>query len=269
VTAGAPERRTAVARDGTPIAYALTSGRGGRRFALVHSLAMDAGFWDGVAERLVAHGDVLAVDCRGHGASGKPPGPYTVEGFADDLADVMDAAGWPSAVVGGASMGGCVALAFGARHAARTDGLGLIDTTAWYGEQAPAQWEERAGKAVAGGMAALVGFQETRWFSDRFRADHPDRVRAAVEVFLRNDVAAYVESCRMLGRADLRAALPGFRFPCRIVVGEEDHATPPAMAEAMAGAIPRATMRVLPGVRHFTPMEVPGTIAEELAALAG
>jgi len=184
----------------------------------------------------------------------------------DDLAAVLDTLGWQSASVAGASMGGCVALAFAARHPARVRGLGLIDTTATYGP-APAVWEERATKALEGGMAALVDFQKTRWFSDAFREAEPTRVAAAIDVFLANDVVAYAESCRMLGQCDLRAALPNFAIPTQIVVGEEDYATPIAMAEAMASAIPDAELTILKAVRHFTPLEVPEKVAAVLARL--
>ena len=124
--------------------------------------------------------------------------------FADDIADVMDDVGWDSALVAGASMGGCISLAFAAAYPARTRALGLIDTTAWYGADAPKNWAERAEKAAQEGMAALVGFQTTRWFGDKFRAENPDVVKESVDVFLRNDVNAYVETCKMLGHADLR-----------------------------------------------------------------
>ena len=258
---------TARAGDGTDIRYVLWgSPNPGRRIALVHSLAMAAEFWAGVAAALEGW-EVLAIDCRGHGASGKPAGPYTAEQFADDLAAVLDHAGWDRALIGGASMGGCVALAFAARHAARVSGLALIDTTAWYGESAPEVWEERAQKALEDGMAALVPFQKTRWFSDGFREANPQAVETAVAVFLANDLAAYADTCRMLGRCDQRAALPGFGCPVEIVVGEQDYATPVAMAEAMAGAIPGAVLTVLPGVRHFTPLEAPGAVAERVAKL--
>ena len=109
----------------------------------------------------------------GHGASDKPTGHYTPEQFADDLAVVMDAAGWDVAVIGGASMGCCVALALAAAHPARTRGLALIDTTAWYGEDAPAAWEGRRHKAVNNGFGAMTDFQRTRWFSDGWRARNP------------------------------------------------------------------------------------------------
>jgi 3-oxoadipate enol-lactonase len=67
---------------------------------------MDHSFWGPVAERVANVATILAWDCRGHGASGKPPGPYTVELFADDLADILAGMGWTSAVVAGASMWG-------------------------------------------------------------------------------------------------------------------------------------------------------------------
>ena len=83
--------------DGTNIVYHLRNPGGTRHVALVHSLAMDHSFWDPVAERLSASASILTYDCRGHGASDKPPGPYTVELFARDLADLMDHIGWPTA----------------------------------------------------------------------------------------------------------------------------------------------------------------------------
>jgi 3-oxoadipate enol-lactonase len=53
--------------DGAEIAY--QRGGGPARFALAHSLAMDQRFWSPVARRLNGAGDVLLIDCRGHGAS--------------------------------------------------------------------------------------------------------------------------------------------------------------------------------------------------------
>jgi len=76
-----------------------------------------------------------------------------------------------------------------------------------------------------------------------------------------------VETCRMLGAADLRASLPAMTMPTAIVVGEEDYATPVAMAEAMHRSIEGSTLTVLKGARHLTPLEVPDAIAGELIAL--
>ena len=253
-------------RDGTRLVYTLRdAGPDAPRVALVHSLAMDRSFWQPVAERLAASATVLTFDCRGHGQSDKPAGPYTVEQFADDLANLFDHLGWRSAVVAGASMGGCVSLAFAIRHPQRTAGLGLIDTTACYDDM-PA-WLGRGEKAKQGGLASLIEFQTTRWFGDAFRTANPQVVRHCVDVFLRNNIPAYAETCRMLGACDLRAGLPGLKMPTAIVVGEEDYATPVKMSEELHKAVAGSTMTVLPKARHLTPLEVPDRITSELQRL--
>ena len=142
---------------------------------------------------------MLIYDCRGHGTSDKPAGPYTVELFARDLADLLDHVGWQSAVVAGASMGGCIALAFAAAYPARTAALGLIDTTAWYGAEAPQQWAERGARAADAGMAgtgrvpdhALVRRHLSRRASRR-SSGNASRCSCATTS------AAYVETCTML-----------------------------------------------------------------------
>ena len=262
------------ASDGTNLRYVIWSGgdggssAGSRKLVLVHSLAMNAEFWQATADALGAGFDVLAVDCRGHGASEKPDGPYSVELFASDLAAVLDHAGWDRATVGGASMGGCVALTFAALYPGRTAGLVLIDTTAWYGETAIADWEERGQKAVIGGMANMTDFQKTRWFSDDFRVANDAIVEQAIKVFVANDPATYLETCRMLGRCNQSAALSNIMVPCEIIVGEEDYATPIVMAEKMHGAIPGSNLTVIPNARHFTPIEVPDVIARVFASMS-
>jgi 3-oxoadipate enol-lactonase len=256
------------AKDGTKLVYKVWPSSGSTdKIVLLHSLAMDHTFWLPTIEKIGGAAEVLAVDCRGHGISDKPAGPYTVEQFAEDLSQVMDDAGWDKALVAGCSMGGCVALAFAAAYPERTAALGLIDTTAYYGDNAPKAWEERAQKAAQEGMAALVGFQKSRWFGDAFREANPDVVDAALNVFLANEIPAYMETCRMLGACDVRAAMPGFNCPTRVIVGEEDYAAPVAMAEAMRDAIPGATMLVIEKARHLTPLEVPDLIARELLEL--
>jgi len=65
----------------------------------------------------------------------------------------------------------------------------------------------------------------------------------------------------------VRAHLPDFRMPVAIVVGEEDYATPVAMARELHEAIPQSTLTVLPKARHLTPIERPDAIAGMLRML--
>lgn len=252
-------------RDGTRIGYTIIGDAASpHKVVLIHSLAMDRAFWQPVADLLSADAAVLLIDCRGHGQSDKPAGPYTVELFARDLADVLDHLGWQKVTVAGASMGGCVSLAFAQAYPERVKSLGLFDTTACYGEGAPKAWAERAEKALTEGLAGLIDFQKTRWFSDRFRAEHADVVQAAVDVFLSNELQAYSDTCKMLGTADVRPGLSKITAPTRILVGEEDYATPIAMAQTMHDGIKGSTLTIVPGARHLSPLEIPEQVAAKL-----
>ena len=263
--------RSAQAPDDTTIAYTVRNdGDTGSAVPvlLIHALAQDRSNWDCVMAVLGDRCRVMAVDCRGHGASGAGEGPFDVFRFADDLIAVLDVEGCERAVVAGCSMGGCVALAMASRYPERVCGLVLVDTTAWYGEDAVTTWGERARKGCEEGLESLVPFQRDRWFSDVFRRDHPARVDQAVEVFLRNEPDSYAKSCTMLGQVDLREAAARVRVPAHILVGEQDYATPPAAAHALSELLAHSELKVLPGARHFTPIEEPHPIAEAIIALA-
>jgi 3-oxoadipate enol-lactonase len=256
------------ATDGANIVYELTGDKASaRRVVLVHSLAMDHAYWRPVAERLAKAGAcAVALDCRGHGASDKPKGPYSMDRFADDLRDLQDHLAWDKAVIGGSSMGGSVTLAFAVRHLSRVAGLALIDTTAWYGEDAPKTWAGRANAAIEKGLASLIDFQLTRWFGDAFKDAHPEVMKACIDTFLKNDVPAYAATCNMLGNFDLRAHMSLLKVPTRVVVGEEDYATPPAMAQSLHQGIAGSTYLLLPKARHLTPLERPDEVAIEILA---
>ncbi len=256
-----------VTSDGSALAYSLRGKPGAPRIALIHSLALDASIWDGVAARLASQAEILTFDCRGHGHSGRPVMSFTVELFARDLAELLDHLGWTQAAVAGCSMGGNVAQAFAGLFPARVAALGLIDTTAWYGADAPAKWRERAANARAKGLAGMLDFQVTRWFSDRFRAAHPELVNALAQVFLSNDLDCYAATCAMLGDADLRPYLGSLRVPAAVIVGEEDYATPIAMARLLHQALAGSSLTILPQARHLTPVECPEQIASELSEL--
>src|SRR5260370_16581027 len=127
-------------------------------------------------------------------------------------------------------MGGCISLAFAIAHRPRVSALGLIDTTAWYGPDAPKNWEQRANAALASGLSSLIDFQLTRWFGDKFRAENPQVVADSVDTFLRNDANAYAETCRMLGACDLRAGLASIKVPTPILAAEQAYPPPLPLA---------------------------------------
>ncbi len=256
------------ASDGASIAYHARRAAPDRPvIALVHSLGMDHSFWRAVSDCVGDRASVVSIDARGHGRSDLGAPPLTAARMALDLRGVLDHQGIERVVVGGASMGGCVALQFALDFPERSAALALIDTTAWYGPTAPADWASRAQKAMAQGLASLTDFQVTRWFSDAYRAREPAAVKHWVDVFLRNDLQGYVQACHMLGAFDARDRLHTLRLPTLVQVGEEDYAAPVAMSQTLHGAIAGSTLDVILGARHLTPLEVPQRVADGLLQL--
>src|SRR3990172_7635088 len=107
----------------------------GRVVLLVHGFPLDHTMWASQIEALAKRYRVLAPDLRGFGRT--PLGKYdravgiTMERYADDLADMLDALGIKGKIaLCGFSMGGYVAWQFLRRYRERLRGLILCDTKA-------------------------------------------------------------------------------------------------------------------------------------------
>jgi 3-oxoadipate enol-lactonase len=189
--------------NGVSLDYEISGS--GRLIAFGHSLGMNGKIFEPIRPALENHGRVLTWDARGHGNSEKPATGWTVEDLAADLRALIEHLGENRAVVAGLSMGGNTAIAYAVAYPDKLDGLILADTTAWYGEGAPEAWEKRAQNAETKGMEPVISFNMSRWFSDSFPDEHPDRVKLVVETLLANDPSCYASAGRALGNFDARS----------------------------------------------------------------
>ena len=67
----------------------------------------------------------------------------------------------------------------------------------------------------------------------------------------------YAGCCAALATTDTLAALATQRAPALVIVGDQDAATPPAAAEAIARHWPGARLVVLADASHLSNMEQP------------
>jgi len=248
------------------LSYTIESDGASPPIVLLHSLALDRSMWRRLLESLPTDRRVITMDMRGHGES--PKGfQFTIEDMADDVAETLLEIGHDRAIIVGLSMGGCVAQAIAIRHPSIVSGLGLVDTTAWYGPDAPERWSERAAQAVEQGMASLAQFQLNRWFGEQFLDEFPDAGRQLLDVFASNDLDSYVASCHAMGAFDARPGLGQINVPTVVVVGEHDPATTPAHANDLQRGIQGSTLHVIDEAKHLTPVERPQEVAEALQKL--
>jgi 3-oxoadipate enol-lactonase len=233
------------------------TGRGGDAVVLAHAIGCDHRMWDELAAALPRQFRVIRVDLRGHGKSPVPARPYSLDALAGDVLRVLDRLNVEKAHWVGLSMGGMVAQAFALGYGDRLGRLVLANTTSSYGAEGPAMWEARAKAVTEGGMAAIKDMAMSRYFSEEFRAAHPDGVERVGQRFLETPAAGYIGCCDAIRDLDYTADLPGIRARTLVIAGEKDAGTPVAMSEILAQRIPGARLATIPGVAHLSAVEKP------------
>lgn len=99
--------------DGGHISWTHWPGTGAHSAVFIHGIGNQSGSWFGIPEMLASkEWQITAIDLRGHGKSLRR-GPYSIEQFAADVADVLRCQGIPTPILIGHSLGAlvCTALA--------------------------------------------------------------------------------------------------------------------------------------------------------------
>src|SRR6478609_9088676 len=94
--------------DGCPINVEIDGRDGAPVLMLSNSLGTNLHMWDAQASEWAKHFRLVRYDRRGHGKSGVPKGPYTMDMLGNDALTVADAAGAKKFNWCGLSMGGMV-----------------------------------------------------------------------------------------------------------------------------------------------------------------
>ena len=202
--------------------------------------------------------EVLAYDQRGLGRTTKPPRDYTMQGYGDDAAGLLDALGWPRAHVVGVSFGGMVAQELAIRHPGRVGRLVLACTSSGgpggasypLHELAELGPDERARRHIA--LSDLA--QDEAW-----QRANPKAVAGILSFVAErqpapDDAEALAGARRQLearSRHDTWDRLDQIRAPTLVCGGERDGIAPRANQEALASKIPDARLELFDGGHLF------------------
>lgn len=221
--------------DGVSIHYELEGA--GAPLVLQHGFTDSLQTWYdlGYVDALKSDNQLILVDARGHGASGRPRDPeaYKPDRNASDIAVVLDDLSIDRAHFYGYSMGAMIAYAM-ARYAperVRTLIIGGGSPTP------PPQQDDPQLAALRGGAEAIP---------DLWGVPLPQRLKARL---LANDAEALIANrIAVLGRPSFAPMLPQMRVPCLLYAGEADGAY--AASKDAAAQIPNAAFFFLPGLGH-------------------
>ena len=100
---------------------AIAGPEGAPVFVLIHGARLTRAMWQPQIEALSDTFRVIAPDLPGHGALAGVP--FSLDAAVEQVAAVVDAIAGERVIVCGLSLGGYVALAFGARHPQRTTAM--------------------------------------------------------------------------------------------------------------------------------------------------
>ena len=210
---------------------------------LSNSLCTDLRMWDDQVPALTERFRLVRYDRRGHGRSGVPNGPYTVEDFGRDALAIMDELELRKVNWCGLSMGGMVRQWLAANAPDRIDRLAMSNTHSYYADKKV--WDDRMTLARDKGMAAAAGPAMDRWFTQEAKERRPDKVALIQSMFAETSLEGYLGCCTAIRNMDMRDCHPRIVAPTLVIVGLQDPATPPAAGEEIQKRIAGAKLATI------------------------
>ena len=235
---------------------------------LLHAFPLNARMWERQLGFADAGWHVIVPQLRGFdGGAGEPPAA-SVDDYAGDVIDLLDALHVKQAVVGGLSMGGYVAFALLRLAARYVQGLILADTRSQADTPEGIAGRTRLLQLVQHkGPAAVADEMIPKLLGETTRASRPevvDRVRALPLASSTEAIAGAIRA--LMSRPDSTPLLGAIHLPTLIVVGDEDTVTPPAASEEMHRAIAGSTLVRIPRSGHLSNLEQPAAFDAAVAA---
>lgn len=261
---------------GVRIHYTAEGRRDGRTLVLVHGFAASVHAWRPWVERLSADYRLIAIDLPGHGLTETPAGyRASLEGNAALVDALATHLGVDRFVLAGNSMGGAVSIAFAMKHAARLDGLVLVDAAGWPGERNAGPPPMVFAMLNNGFTRSLMKLIDPRLLaSDGLKAAYVDPAIVNGALVDRYANLAMAEGHRDVlltqgSRPDPPWTPDSFkqiRTPTLVMTGEKDALIPADNSRAIANAIPGAYLVTYPEGGHVPMEQLPDETVRHLRA---
>jgi acetolactate synthase I/II/III large subunit len=222
----------------------------------LHAVGLDAASWQPQVAYFSKRYAVRSIEFV------RPAPEVSIANFADDVAALIDAAGYARAHLVGLSMGGVVALEVFRRHRSKVRSLALANSWAWQAEgEGKLAWAEGCFASMS-----LPEFSQMSLPGLFAPGTDPAIVARGVAVESAKDPAMYQACWRHMLRADLRSVLPKIDVPTLLIGAALDQITPTQLLADIAAIVPCARLVELPLASHFSNLDCPDQFNATLQA---
>ncbi|MEA1904095.1 MAG: alpha/beta hydrolase [Actinomycetota bacterium] len=241
--------------NGVPIHYE-TSGTG-RPVLFIHGLGSSTRDWERQVERFSDAYQMITVDLRGHGRSGKPAGSYSIGGFAEDVAVLLDQLDGGALPVVGISLGAMVGFQMAADRPDLVESLMAINAVQGFEVKSVGMKTQIAIRKLIARFAGMEKIGEIlagRLFPDE---DMGAERELMAERWAENDKQAYQASLQaILDWPGVVDEMSRFEKPIVVVASDQDY-TPVETKQPYVDRMPSAELVVIENAHHAVPVERP------------
>src|SRR5512133_1158773 len=248
--------------DGLAINYDVQGE--GEPLLLIPYTSADHACWAFQLPAYTEHFSCIAVDLPGTGESDKPAGPYSTEGYADQVAAFLGAIGVDAAHVAGVSLGAAVGMHLAARHPGRVRSLSLHsawDTSDLYLKTIIELWRTVASTLPSVADAVIQAIFPLCFTPEMYvsRPEFADTLADFVRARPAQPLALFLAQTDAARAHDASAVLGEIRVPTLITVGAHDLVCSPRFAERINSRIEGSELVVFEHLSHCALHEDPET----------
>lgn len=218
---------------------------------MVHGLNGDLTGWALIMPEFAKHYRTIALDVRGHGGTGKPDQPYSIQGFSEDLHAFMRKLEIPKAHIFGLSMGGAIAQQFALDHPEMIRSLTLVSSFSYIDDHARQAFNRLKACLAEGGYPAFFDEVVKLAFSPKYIAANPGPIaelkKKRIAINSPAAIGRATDACLAL---NLKNQISKVAIPTLVVSGRKDVFTPLHLAEQIHRSIRGSEWKILEGVGH-------------------
>lgn len=243
----------------------------GPPMVFVHGFGCDQNMWRLLAPHFAETHQVILLDLVGSGRSdlsAYDPQKYaTLQGYADDLCEVLEAVTTAPAVVVGHSVSAMIGMLANLRCPDQFLAQVMVGPSPCYVNDG-----DYVGGFTRADIESLLETLESNflgWSSNMAPAimgapDQPELATELTNSFCRTDPEIAKQFARVTFLSDHRADLPRLQAPTLVLQCSDDLIAPRSVGEYLQRSIPNCTLRVIDNVGHCPHLSAPSASAEAM-----